>query len=235
MAAKITAAPAVKSFGDRLAAGEVALVEELEKAYRIVVAESARNMMIATVKGLNLFPPTPKPQGISDDDCSYEDASAPLPVIAQRLYNNNVRRQRDEGMQGRQQRRAMTAAFLVDFSHHAGATLPQSPETYQTLLEEFHARHFEYADKESAKHRAAAEFAAAEKAVELKARAAVEKAAELDALWKSGNGYGGSALHQPAAPVAAPEACGIARQDSHSAGWLSGLQRSLSWSTQFGH
>merc|ERR1719213_172879 len=120
--------------------------------------------MIATVKGLGLFPPPRTPESVHGDDCSYEDVSAPLPMIAQRLYNDQLRRQRDEGLQGRQQRRAMTAAFLVDFAHHAGAKLPESPETYSSLLQEFSVRHFEFADKESAKKRAAAEFEAAEKA-----------------------------------------------------------------------
>merc|ERR1719267_109846 len=160
MAAKITAAPAVKSFGERLAAGEVGLVEELEKAYRIVVAESARAMMIATVKGLGLFPPASPPEGVTADDCAYEDASASLPMIAQRLHNDHLRRQRDEGgSASRQQRRSMTAAALVDFAHHAGAKLPESPETYQFLLQEFSARQYEFADKEAAKRRAAADFA----------------------------------------------------------------------------
>jgi hypothetical protein len=177
LAAKLNAAPAIKAYGDRLASGEPSLVEELDKAYRIVVAESARNMMIATVKGLGLFPPSPPPCDVKPDDCAYEDVSAPLPMIAQRLYNDHLRRQHDvSGSAVRQQRRAMTAAFLVDFAHHAGAKLPEQSETYQSLLQEFSSRNFEYAEREAAKHRAAAEFAAAERAAELKARAAAAQA-----------------------------------------------------------
>merc|ERR1719215_1375722 len=139
--------------------------------------------MIATVKGLGLFPPPVPTEGVTADDCAYEDASASLPMIAQRLYNDHVRRQRDEGgSAGRQQRRAMTAAFLVDFAHHAGAALPESPETYKYLLQEFSTRNYEYADKEAAKKRATEDFIAAEKAAELKARAQqAEKAAQLKA------------------------------------------------------
>jgi len=171
LAAKINAAPAIKNFGERLVRREPELIEELEKAFRIVVAESARNMMVATVKGLVLFPPKPSIEGVDADDCSYEDASAPLPVIAQRLFNDQVRRQRDEGGSGMlQQRRAMTAAFLVDFAHHAGATLPESPDTYQFLLQEFSARNVEYMEKEATRQRAAAEFAAAERQADRKAR-----------------------------------------------------------------
>lgn len=201
LAAKITAAPVVRWFSDRLAARDAPLMEELETAYRIVVAESARNMMIATVKGLNLFPPVPAPQGVSSDDCSYEDVAAPLPMIAQRLYNDLARRQRDEGLQGRQQRRAMTAAFLVDFSHHAGAAVPDSPETYQTLLKEFSQRHFEYADREAATRRSAAELEAAKEALKSKARAVMEKDAELQALWTK---PGAEALRKQQAVEAAP-------------------------------
>lgn len=145
LAAKLQAAPAVRSFGDRLLAGEPALIEELETAFRIIVAESARNMMIATVKGLGLFPPENLPEGISAEDCCYEDVSAPLPVIAQRLYNDHVRRQRDECSSARrQQRRSLTAAFLVDFAYEVGAELPGIPETYQTLLQEFAARNADF-------------------------------------------------------------------------------------------
>jgi hypothetical protein len=145
LAAKIQAKPAIKSFADRLMKGEPELVEELDRAFRIIVAESARNMMIATVKGLGLFPPSPSPEGISDEDCSYEDASAPLPVIGQRLYNDHVRRRLDECSSAkRRQRRSMTAAFLVDFAYEAGVALPQIPETYQTLQQEFAARYADF-------------------------------------------------------------------------------------------
>lgn len=148
LAAKLHAMPAVKSFADRLASKEPELLEELDKAFRIIVAESARNMMIATVKGLGLFPPSPTPAGISEEDCCYEDASASLPVIAQRLYNDSLRRQRDEcGSTRRLHRRAMTAAFLVDFAYHAGVTLPEIPETYQTLLQEFALRNADFASQ----------------------------------------------------------------------------------------
>merc|ERR1711990_1328763 len=104
--------------------------------------------MIATVKGLGLFPPSSTPEGISEEDCCYEDATAPLPVIAQRLYNDSLRRQRDECSSTRRlQRRSMTAAFLVDFAYHAGVTLPEIPETYQTLLQEFATRNADFASQ----------------------------------------------------------------------------------------
>jgi len=151
LAAKLHAVPAIRSFSDRLASGEPALLEELDKAFRIIVAESARNMMIATVKGLGLFPPSPRPEGINEEDCSYEDASAPLQVIAQRLYNDHERRRKDACSSARrQQKRSLTAAFLVDFAHEVGHALPPIPETYQTLLQDFSARHCEFNEQEGA-------------------------------------------------------------------------------------
>jgi len=213
LAAKINAAPAIKNFGERLVRREPELVEELEKAFRIVVAESARNMMVATVKGLGLFPPQPPIEGVDADDCSYEDASAPLPVIAQRLFNDQSRRQRDEGGSGMlQQRRAMTAAFLVDFAHHAGATLPESPDTYQFLLQEFAARNAEHMEKEATRQRAAAEFEAAERQADRKAR--------------------GLPIHQEGEVLSEKHASLVAPMtpEAIQGGWLQRWQTSL-WST----
>lgn len=149
--AKLQAAPSVQGFAERLRLGEPALVEELDRAFRIVIAESYRNMMIATCKGLGLFPPLAAPDAVSEDDCSYEDVSAPLPCIGQRLYNDQVRRDYHDAhiatrgqRPGRLQRRAMTAAYLVDFAHCSGITLPPVPETYQEMLQEFSARTAEW-------------------------------------------------------------------------------------------
>lgn len=156
LAAKLRAAPAVRSFAERLRAGEPALVEELERAFRLVMAESVRNSMIGTCKELGVFPPSPPPTGVKGDDCAFEDASAPLPVIAQRLFNDQVRRNGagndtgtvtiEAGALGfRLLRRAMTAAYLVDFASEIGATLPQMPETYRAMFQDFAARAAEWA------------------------------------------------------------------------------------------
>jgi hypothetical protein len=156
LAAKLRAAPAVRSFAERLRAGEPALVEELERAFRLVMAESVRNSMIGTCKELGVFPPSPPPSNVTGDDCAFEDASEPLPVIAQRLFNDQVRRDgvgdetgtisSESGALGcRLLRRAMTAAYLVDFASETGATLPQMPETYRAMFQEFAARASEWA------------------------------------------------------------------------------------------
>merc|ERR1712216_740782 len=70
MIARAHAAPTVYRFADRLRAGEAALLEELDKAFRIVMAESVRSAMIATCQVLELWPPSPAPVGVADDDCA---------------------------------------------------------------------------------------------------------------------------------------------------------------------
>merc|ERR1712232_492227 len=76
--ARLRAAPAVHEFAERLRVGDAALREELERAFRLVMAESVRNSMMSNCRQLGVFPPLPRPVGVDDDDCAYEDASAPL-------------------------------------------------------------------------------------------------------------------------------------------------------------
>mmetsp|Transcript_95452 Transcript_95452/g.273774 ORF Transcript_95452/g.273774 Transcript_95452/m.273774 type:complete len:325 (+) Transcript_95452:91-1065(+) len=141
LAAKLTAAPAVSDFRARLNAGDEMLVEEVDRAFRIVMAESVRNAMMGMFQTLEMFPPTPPPLGISDDDCAYEDVTAPLPAVAQRLYNDQARRVSDAcGGPGVVQKRAMTAAFLVDFAEAVGYRLPPVPETQSSMLKEISTR-----------------------------------------------------------------------------------------------
>jgi len=136
----------VRDFGERLRSGQDGLAEEVDRAYRIVMAESVRNAMLSMFQALGMFPPQPPPRGIQEDDCQYEDMSAPLPVIAQRLYNDQARRVIDTtGGPSRLERRAMTAAFLVDFAEGVGLPLPPMPATQQGMLKDFAERTSEYA------------------------------------------------------------------------------------------
>jgi len=162
-AAKIEAAPLVDEFSARLRAGEPGLVEEMERAHRIVMAESVRNAMIGMFQALEMFPPAPPPAGVEEDDCAFEDVSAPLPVIAQRLYNDQARRVSDTtGGPGRLERRAMTAAFIVDFTDEAGVKLPPMPETQASMLKEIVERTNEFAEQkpgsDKRRHRAREAF-----------------------------------------------------------------------------
>lgn len=143
LAAKLRAAPAVRRFATRLQAGEPALVEDFHRAFHVVMEESVRNSMVAAFRRLDLWPPLPAPPEVLDDDCSYEDISAPIPVLAQRTYNDELRRNREvseDGCPNQLLRRAMTAAFLVDFAHETGTAVPPMLESQQARFEEFATR-----------------------------------------------------------------------------------------------
>lgn len=137
LAAKLLAAGAVGDFAIRLRGNEASLTEELNRSFRIVMVESVRNAMLSMFQAMEMFPPDPAPD-VADDDCAYEDVSAPLPQIAQRLYNDQVRRISDTtGGPARLEKRAMTACFIVDFADACGVALPPIPQTQQDMLKEF--------------------------------------------------------------------------------------------------
>lgn len=142
LAAKLRAAPLVRHFAERLLAGEMGLVEELERSSRICWTESTRNVMKATLTGLSMWPPPSRPEGVEEDDCSYEDVSAPLAAIAQRLYNDEHLSNSDgNGERAKQLRqRAKAAFFIVDFAEGISAPIPEMPETHRSMLDEFTER-----------------------------------------------------------------------------------------------
>ena len=117
------------------------MLEEFDRAFRICMLESVRNDMIMTLKSLDMWhDDSNKPsEGIPDNDCSWEDVSAPLPVIAQRLYNDHVRRNSGASRMRCLKRRAETASFIVDFAHDTGIPLPEISETHKMMLDEFKA------------------------------------------------------------------------------------------------
>merc|ERR1719375_1993474 len=99
LAARLQAAPAISCFADRLRSGERELVEEISRAYDVVMNESVRNAMVAAFRELGLWPPSPTPAGVGASDCDFEDLSAPIPVIAQRIYNDEARRRDEASLQ----------------------------------------------------------------------------------------------------------------------------------------
>lgn len=146
-AARARAAPSVYRFAERLRARDPALLEELEKAYRIVMSESVRNSMVSTCQVLELWPPSPTPEGVLEDDCAFEDVSAPIPVIAQRLYNDERRRQKLTFCKGDldpMRQRAMMAIFIVEFAAAAGGPMPEMPDTYEMMLRDFKSQAVEW-------------------------------------------------------------------------------------------
>lgn len=147
LAAVLRAAPAVSKFAARLLAGEPALLEELDRSHRIVTAESVRNAIIAGLSQLEMWPPTKTFADVADDDCSYEDVSAPIPVIARRLWNDEQRRGRLAKSSGGVcvlRQRAMTAFFIVDFAEQIGTPLPAMRDTESMMLKELAARAAEW-------------------------------------------------------------------------------------------
>mmetsp|Transcript_48642 Transcript_48642/g.135939 ORF Transcript_48642/g.135939 Transcript_48642/m.135939 type:complete len:311 (-) Transcript_48642:192-1124(-) len=139
IAAKLKAAPSVEEFRRRLQAGDEELAASVDDAYRVVMTESVRNGIVATCRELLMWPPEPPPPNISTDDCTFEDTSMPLPVIAQRTYNDELRRTRDSSHAPLHQR-AATASFLVDFASEAGAIAPAMSESYREMLQAFMLR-----------------------------------------------------------------------------------------------
>mmetsp|Transcript_25083 Transcript_25083/g.46036 ORF Transcript_25083/g.46036 Transcript_25083/m.46036 type:complete len:339 (-) Transcript_25083:85-1101(-) len=147
LASRLEVLPVVKSFAARLHAKEAALLEELERASDIVMAESVRNAMIAAFQTIDLWPPVPKPPGVDDEDCCYEDVFADITLIAQRAYNSEIRRAGQKDLA----RRARTSSWLVDFADEVGyGSLPMS-STQQTMLHEFANRLQDWEEKQQTK------------------------------------------------------------------------------------
>jgi hypothetical protein len=144
------AAPVVHEFARRVETEEPALVADIEEAMRITVAESTRNSMICICREFDLWPPTldAPEEEVPLEDCRYEDLDAHVLVIAQRLYNDELRRERDAmeptsgNGDGATRRRAATASFIVDFAvaaHYEITSLAISP-----VLETFRQRTIEW-------------------------------------------------------------------------------------------
>jgi len=139
LSAKLHAVSSVHSFADRLKNGDLELVEDLTRAFDLAIQESARNSMIASCKAAEIFPPSPKPSGVADEDCSWDEVGlASAWVIAQRLYNDEAQRLTDL-VDGRNLTlvRAKTASFVVEFAEEIGVGLPQMPPERMDMLEQF--------------------------------------------------------------------------------------------------
>jgi len=143
----------VLDFTQRLVSGDPFLLEELDVASRIVLSETVRNSMIATLRRLEIWPPPSEWHDVDEFDCSYEDTHSSLPVIAQRIYNDEQRRQSESGLLGaRMARRAITASFLVDFASESGIAQQEMPQTHAWMLQEFQDRVQEWEDLQSSEN-----------------------------------------------------------------------------------
>mmetsp|Transcript_11154 Transcript_11154/g.30825 ORF Transcript_11154/g.30825 Transcript_11154/m.30825 type:complete len:590 (-) Transcript_11154:232-2001(-) len=127
------ARPLVREFAERLLSGDRGLHEELQRASCLVMVECVRNGVVATCRRLEVWPPWQTRVKVDPDDCSYEDMSAPLDVIAQRAFNDEARRQNLDADVSLA-RRALTASYLVDFAHEVGAKLPKVSPTFAEMF-----------------------------------------------------------------------------------------------------
>lgn len=144
LAGKLRAFSAVRSFADRLRGGEAELHRDLGRAFSTQMRESARNSMIASCKAADFFPPVPAPTSVDDKDCSWDEVGlASVPVIAQRLFNDELRRVHDR----RDLMRAKTASFIVDFASETGAELPEPTTECTDMLQQFHRELSVWADR----------------------------------------------------------------------------------------
>eukprot|EP00930_Biecheleria_cincta_P048636 TRINITY_DN33917_c0_g1_i1.p1 TRINITY_DN33917_c0_g1~~TRINITY_DN33917_c0_g1_i1.p1 ORF type:complete len:265 (-),score=57.52 TRINITY_DN33917_c0_g1_i1:59-814(-) len=135
---KVSAAPAVEEFSQQLREGDEALLEEVAQAYRMLWRESTRAALVARVRELDLWPPIPAPAGVHEKDCDYRDMTATLPVLAQRLYNDEASRSEETT------RRFSTASFLADFGYESGVAQPEDCQRIDPIIDEFDARCVEW-------------------------------------------------------------------------------------------
>eukprot|EP00929_Paragymnodinium_shiwhaense_P107829 TRINITY_DN7418_c0_g1_i1.p1 TRINITY_DN7418_c0_g1~~TRINITY_DN7418_c0_g1_i1.p1 ORF type:complete len:176 (-),score=23.42 TRINITY_DN7418_c0_g1_i1:412-939(-) len=102
--------------------------------------------MTTTSYRVELWPPKPSPAGVEPDDCTYEDTTADLPMIAQRAFNDDLRRRRENSLQ-LLWRRSLTASFIADFAHEVGAKTFGLTETEKAMLDDFMQRVEEWTAK----------------------------------------------------------------------------------------
>jgi hypothetical protein len=131
----------VSEFRSRLIQRDEGLIQCLKFAYQQVMTESVRNGIVATCRELDLWPPEPPPADVFDDDCAWQDLTVPLPIIAQRTFNDNVKRGQNQVLRPLHLQ-AITASFIVDFATDVGAASELSSPTdmHKEQLTEFMMR-----------------------------------------------------------------------------------------------
>lgn len=138
------AQPVIDVYRQRLLRGEEELLNGIDGAVQLVMKEAVREGIVATCRELKMWPPSPAPRGVDSNDCAYETTSSPLPVIAQRAYNDEQRRLR-EAAASSQARHSVTASFLADFAGEIGVS--KVSESHGELLREFMVRVEEWSSR----------------------------------------------------------------------------------------
>jgi hypothetical protein len=136
LSAKLQAASVVYRFAGQLKDDEPDLLQDLQRAFDVVIKESVRNSMIAACKAADFFPPPPTTTDVDEEDCSWDEHGlASAPVIAQRLYNDAVQRLHDRT--DAMNVRAKTASFVAEFADEVGVQLPEVCQERTDILREF--------------------------------------------------------------------------------------------------
>eukprot|EP00929_Paragymnodinium_shiwhaense_P086991 TRINITY_DN47331_c0_g2_i2.p1 TRINITY_DN47331_c0_g2~~TRINITY_DN47331_c0_g2_i2.p1 ORF type:complete len:171 (-),score=21.51 TRINITY_DN47331_c0_g2_i2:228-740(-) len=101
--------------------------------------------MIANCRRLDLWPPPAKhlPNDLEIGSDFSLDVSSSLPVIAQRLYNNESKRSEELSGEGNRlalTKEAATSTFILDFARECGVPTMKLPDSYRATLDAFNAK-----------------------------------------------------------------------------------------------
>jgi hypothetical protein len=122
--------------------GEEAVLQDVARAAKIAEQGGLRNVMIATCKELELWPPS-SPDRLQS--VAYTDMSEPMESIAWALYNYEKILDESKAVRQSHDILAQTASYIVDFAQAAGERMEISPSGSQMLMG-FLERAKEYTD-----------------------------------------------------------------------------------------
>eukprot|EP00397_Hematodinium_sp_SG-2012_P041161 GEMP01045270.1.p1 GENE.GEMP01045270.1~~GEMP01045270.1.p1 ORF type:complete len:273 (+),score=65.21 GEMP01045270.1:92-910(+) len=114
--AKLESVEDVNIFTARLRAKDPALMEEFYRASRLVMQESVRQAVMATLKELGLWPA--EGTEVDREDIGWEDMSTNIHQVTTRCYNYEMLTSSDPRYQNLKALYT-TGSFLVDFAAHA--------------------------------------------------------------------------------------------------------------------
>lgn len=142
---RLAAAPMISEFAARLKAPTKGIIEDFSRAEKIVMREAVFKSLCSTCQSVDLWPPTSTK--ILPDDRAYEDTTAPLEDVAQRLYNF-VQWRKSEGQQEVHQRRALAASFVLEFGLEHGLEKGEPDEDSERMLMQFLEQVRDYGERE---------------------------------------------------------------------------------------
>ena len=132
----------VQEFMTLVKEGDESILQEISRASKIAEQEGLRNVMIATCKELQLWPPK-TPDNIQS--VAYTDMTEPLESIAWALYNYENSLDESSTVRHMHDSQCRTASYIVDFAHSIGESAEIS-KAGSVLLLEFLQRAKEYTE-----------------------------------------------------------------------------------------